>query len=357
MYIQNVNIQNFRNYENINLELSKGINILTGDNAQGKTNLLEAIYICSTARSHRTNHEKQVIRWEQQGAYVSLDIKKNFLEDQINFCITNKGKSVAINKIPITKLDELFGVLNTVIFSPEDLQLIKKSPKERRRFIDIEMCQVDKVYYYLLRQYYKVLKQRNNYLKQNFGKIDNNMLDTWDLQLEKFAVELIKKRKLFIHTLNNIASKIHYDLSNKTEHLEIIYDYSVDDKEFLEKLSRARRRDLATQTTYVGPHKDDLKFVINGVDAKLYASQGQQRSIVLSIKLSEVELIRETKQESPVLLLDDVLSELDIYRQEYLLTYTKDIQTIITCTGIEQSVWKSLEIGKLYRVIDGTIIT
>ena len=350
MYIKELSLQDFRSYETLNIALDRGINIFRGDNAQGKTNILESIYLCATARSHRTHKEKEIIRWEQESAHVKLLVRKKYMEDTIDFHLSQKSKSALINKMPIGKLGELFGVLNIVMFSPEDLQLIKNSPKERRRFLDIELCQIDKLYYYALRQYHKVLKQRNLALKQFSKQKDNSMLDVWDMQLEEYAKTVIEKRIAFIEELNEIASEIHRDISGKKEELQIVYMPSVETQEFTEKMLKYRDKDIL-----IGPHRDDLKFLINDMDVKTYGSQGQQRTVVLSMKLAELKIMKKYIGEEPVLLLDDVLSELDDKRQTDLFKYTESIQTLITCTGIEQSVWNTQKIGKLYNVTKGNV--
>ncbi|MHC1749236.1 MAG: DNA replication/repair protein RecF [Cellulosilyticaceae bacterium] len=355
MYIKQLTLGNFRTYDNAHIALNEGINIFKGDNAQGKTNILEAIYLCATARSHRTNQEKEVIKWDQEEAHVQLYVQKNTIDDRIDFHLTQKGKAVAVNRMPINKLGELFGILTVVMFSPEDLQLIKKSPKERRRFIDIEICQLDKMYYYALKQYHKVLKQRNLWLKQYQRNKDISMLDVWDEQLKEYAKEVIKKRENFITELNQIAMVIHSDISGGKEKLEVIYEPNVHAEYFETKLSKYREKDIITCSTSVGPHRDDMKFLIDGMDVRLYGSQGQQRTVVLAMKLAELSMMKQVTGEWPILLLDDVLSELDDNRQRYLFHYTENIQTLITCTGIEQSVWNTQKIGKLFKVTKGFI--
>lgn len=355
MYIKELSLKDFRNYEKLKLNLDQGINIFKGDNAQGKTNILEAIYLCATARSHRTHKEKEIIKWESDYAHVKIDLQKKYVEDTIDFHLSQKSKAASINKIPISKLGELFGCINIVMFSPEDLQLIKNSPKERRRFIDIELCQIDKLYYYALKQYHKVLKQRNLALKQYYKSKDPSVIDIWDIQLEEYAKEIIKKRSDFIKELNEIARAIHQDISGGKEELEVIYEPNVISDEFSQKMNKYREKDILYQTTSVGPHRDDLGFLINGMDVKIYGSQGQQRTVVLSMKLAELNIMTKYIGEEPILLLDDVLSELDDKRQKDLFKYTERIQTLITCTGIEQSVWNSQKIGKLYNVKEGNL--
>ena len=356
MYIRELVLSNFRNYEHAHIQFDKGINIFKGNNAQGKTNILESIYLCATARSHRTSQEKEVIKWGEEAAHIQINVKKRTFEDKIDFHLTSKGKSVAINRLPVNKLGELFGTLTVVMFSPEDLQLIKKSPKERRRFIDIELCQFDKLYYYSLRQYHKVLKQRNNALKQHYQVKDESIIEIWDMQLSQYAKEVITKRQEFIDQLNQISREIHLDISGGKEELEVIYEPNVRAEHLDDKLLKYRSKDLMTQNTSVGPHRDDLKFLINGMDVRLYGSQGQQRTVVLSMKLAELKLMQQNLGESPILLLDDVLSELDDNRQKYLFSYTENTQTLITCTGVEQSVWNSQKIGKLFNVNNGIVI-
>ncbi len=356
MYIEELLLENFRNYTKQKIVLDKGINIFTGKNAQGKTNILEAVYLCATARSHRTHKEKEMIRWDQETSHIYLKIKKRLMDDAIDFYLSQKAKAAYLNKLPILKLGDLFGCLNIVMFSPEDLQLIKSSPKERRRFIDIELCQLDKLYYYSLKQYHKVLKQRNLLFKQWNIKSDLSILDVWDMQLEQYGKAVIEKRMAFIDEMNKIASQIHYDISGGREKLEVIYMPSVLPDAYKQKLDKVREKDMIAQTTSVGPHRDDLGFMINGMDAKIYGSQGQQRTVVLSLKLAELMIMEKNIGESPVLLLDDVLSELDDHRQRDLFNYTKNIQTLITCTGIENEVWNSHKIGKLFTVKEGVCL-
>ncbi|OOB77127.1 MAG: DNA replication protein RecF [Epulopiscium sp. Nuni2H_MBin001] len=354
MYVKKLNLTDYRNYNIAECFLCEGINILCGDNAQGKTNILESIYICATARSHRTSHEKETIMWDKEIAHIKIEVQKKNQCDQLDFFIGKKAKSVLVNRLPINKLSNLFGVLNVVIFSPEDLQLVKKSPKERRRFIDIEICQFDKLYYRVLNQYYKVLKHRNSYLKQR--NIDEKLLDILDMQLVEWGTAIIKKRKNFIEKISIIAKEIHYEISGQKENLEIVYANNINEQDFLTKLTQVRAQDIKTLTTSIGPHKDDMQFIINNMNVKTFGSQGQQRTTVLSTKLAEVNMLRENTTETPILLLDDVLSELDLNRQKYLFNYTKNIQTIITCTEIEQSVWNCQKIGKLYNIVQGNII-
>lgn len=356
MYIQELSLQNFRNYSYLQLILHPGINVFVGDNAQGKTNVLESIYLCATARSHRTSQEKEVIQWDKNESHIRLIIKKRTIEDQIDLHIDQRGKGVAINRMPIQKLGDLFGILNVVMFSPEDLQMVKRSPKERRRFIDIELCQLDRMYYYALSQYHKVLKQRNNLLK-TFTKTSDatGLLEIWDQQISEYGKSVISKRREFISNLTDIAQEIHFNISGGKEKLEIVYSPNVDIDEYYDKLAVNHEKDIFRKSTSIGPHRDDLIFLINGMNVRIYGSQGQQRTVVLSMKLAQLRMIQEKLGEQPVLLLDDVLSELDYHRQQFLFEHTKDIQTLITCTGVEEGVWNMQKIGKLFHVREGTV--
>lgn len=350
MYITDLTLQNFRNYESLHLTLSQGINLFYGDNAQGKTNILEAIYLCALARSHRTKQEKELIQWTQKEAYVSIKTQKKYLESTIDFKLTPRSKSIYVNKLPIRKLGELLGNLYVVMFSPEDLQLIKDSPKERRRFLDMELCQLDRRYYQTLRNYHKVLKQRNLTLKLQ----DNNMLDVWDMQLSQYGIEIIERRSCFVKEMNAIGQEIHGTISNYREAFQMLYKPNVSSEAFMRQLSKNREKDKIKQITSVGPHRDDIQFLINDKDARLYASQGQQRTIVLVLKLAELELIKNHIGETPVLLLDDVLSELDEKRQKDLFQYTKNTQTLMTCAENYRN-WHEQPIAQIYYVAQNQV--
>lgn len=358
MYVKKISLKNYRNIERLDLELKKGINIFYGKNAQGKTNLLESIYIGATGRSHRTHKDKELINFNENEAHIRLEIQKENIFDKIDIHLKNNSKKgIAINNIPINKLGELFGYLNVVIFSPEDLSLIKQGPQERRKFIDMELCQISNIYYYNLSQYYKILKQRNSLLKKLVK--DNSLKDTlfiWDNQLINFGCKIIQTRNLFIKKLNNISQKIHKEITDGKEQLELKYKPSVFVSEFKEKLEKNIEKDIFYATTSYGPHKDDMLFFINNINARDFGSQGQQRTASLSTKLAEIQLIEEEKGILPVLLLDDVLSELDKDRQKFLIKNIKNLQVIITCTGVED-VLKNLD-GKcnIFNVSNGKII-
>lgn len=358
MYITNLSLQYFRNYENLSIELSPNLNILYGDNAQGKTNILEAIYMCSIGRSQKTQKDKEIIKINEKEAHIQLNVINENLENRIDVHLKKETKKgIAINGIPIKKLSELFGTIYVIIFSPEDLQLIKSGPSERRKFIDIEICQLSSIYYYDLQQYYKVLKQRNNLLRDL--KQRNNIKKTifiWDSQLILYGKKLINSRAEFIKKINLISSDIHSNITNGKEIMNIVYIPNIKVEEFENKLKQYLERDIIQGNTSIGPHKDDLQFFINDNDVKIYGSQGQQRTTALSIKLAEIELIKEETLCKPILLLDDVLSELDENRQIYLLDNLKDIQIILTCTGIEDSIKKYINKAKIYQIKKGKAI-
>lgn len=357
MVIKSIELSNFRNYETLQINFDSGTNILYGDNAQGKTNILEAAYLSGTTKSHKGSKDKEMIRFDGDEAHIRTLVDKNGKEYQIDMHLRKRGsKGVAINRIPIKRAAELFGILNIVFFSPEDLNIIKNGPAERRRFIDLELCQLDKIYLDDLTRYNKVLNQRNKLLKDiSFRPNLIETLAVWDEQLLMYGRNVIRKRKEFIDKLNEIIGEIHYNISGGKERLVLKYEPNIDDIFFEDELSKAREKDLKLCQTTVGPHRDDMQFSIDNIDIRKYGSQGQQRTSALSLKLSEIELVKKSINSVPVLLLDDVLSELDSNRQNYLLNSISDIQTIITCTGLEEFVKNRFKINKIFQVIDGKV--
>ncbi len=357
MIIESLELSDYRNYDKLSLNFDKGINILYGDNAQGKTNILEAMYLCSTTKSHRGSKDREVIRLGQEDSHIRIMTKKDGISHKIDMHLKkNKPKGIAIDGIPIRKSGELLGFIHIVFFSPEDLSIIKNGPGERRRFIDMELCQLDRLYLYNLSKYNKVLTQRNNLLKQiSFSSSLRDTLEVWDQQLVAYGREVIKTRKQFIEQLNSIIFEIHKKLSGGREELVIQYDPNVTADVLEEKLKKSRDRDIQTKTTSIGPHRDDIIFMINNVDIRKYGSQGQQRTSALSLKLSEIELVRMVIKDEPILLLDDVLSELDRNRQTYLLDSIDDIQTFVTCTGLEEFINQRIEINKTFHVVKGNV--
>lgn len=357
MIIESVELKNYRNYNELHMDFSQGTNLLYGDNAQGKTNILEAIYVCATTKSHRGSKDKEMIGFGEEESHMKLNIRKNDVPYRIDMHLRmNKTKGVAINGIPIHKASELFGVVNVVFFSPEDLNIIKNGPAERRRFIDMELCQLNKLYVHSLVQYNKIIMQRNKLLKEIFYKPEYEAtLDIWDLQLLSYGREIIAYREDFISTLNGIIKEIHYNLSGKREELFIKYYPNVEKENFEKALIKSRPQDLKQKMTLTGPHKDDIIFYVNQIDIRKFGSQGQQRTAALSLKLAEIEIVKKIVKDYPILLLDDVLSELDKNRQEHLLSVIKHIQTIITCTGLEDFISRCFQIDKIYKVVDGTV--
>jgi len=357
MIVKSLELNNFRNYESLKLELNNHNNILYGDNAQGKTNILEAIYMCGTTKSHRGNKDREIIKIGQNDAHIRMIVEKDSISRKIDMHLRkNKSKGVAIDGIPIKKSLELFGLINLVFFSPEDLSVIKNGPGERRRFIDIELCQLDKMYLHNLFKYNKIIVQRNNLLKQiSSNKALLDTLDVWDEQLVMYGTDIIKKRLEFIKELNGIVFEIHSKLSGSSEKLSIKYEPSIDTKNFEKKLKKVREKDIYLGMTSIGPHRDDISFFINDIDIRKYGSQGQQRTSALSLKLAEIELVKKIIKDNPILLLDDVLSELDRKRQNYLLNSISNIQTIVTCTGLEEFVNNRFNIDKIYKVKEGKI--
>ena len=357
MIIQSIELNNFRNYEKLSLFLDPGTNIFYGDNAQGKTNILEAAYLSGTTKSHKGSKDKELIRFGEKESHIRTIVQKNEKEYQIDMHLRqNRSKGIAVNKIPIKKASELFGILNIVFFSPEDLNLIKNGPAERRRFLDSELCQLDKIYLSDLTTYNKILNQRNKLLKDMVYRPDlKDTLPVWDMQLVETGRKIIRRRKQFVDELNEIVHDIHYRISGEKEDLLLQYEPSIEDIFFEDELSRVKERDIRQCMTSVGPHRDDLLFSIGEVDIRKFGSQGQQRTSALSLKLSEIELVKRSIHDTPVLLLDDVLSELDSNRQNYLLNSIHDTQTLITCTGLDEFVKNRFQITKIFKVVQGTV--
>ena len=357
MYIESIRLNNFRNYESLEMNFDQGTNILYGDNAQGKTNILEAVYLAGTSKSHKGSKDREMIRFENEESHIRMMVKKGDLSYKIDMHLRkNKAKGVAINGLPIRKARELLGVVNLVFFSPEDLNIIKNGPGERRRFLDSELCQLDGVYITELAGYNHIVNQRNRLLKDCYMNPGlKGTLDVWDMQMVDYGKKIIGKREAFVEELNEIARGLHKGLTGGIEELEILYEPSVTATEFEDKLSRNRERDLRMKLTSVGPHRDDFCVKVNGIDIRRYGSQGQQRTAALSLKLSEIYLVKKKIRDTPVLLLDDVLSELDSSRQTYLLESIHDIQTLITCTGLDDFVSHQFKINRVFQVVKGHV--
>lgn len=360
MIVESVELKDFRNYEFLDMNFNEHVNIIYGDNAQGKTNILESIYMCSTSKSHRGSKDREIVRFGKDESHIKLNVLKHGMKYRIDMHLKkNKTKGIAVNGIPIKKAVELFGIINIVFFSPEDLNIIKNGPSERRRFMDMELSQLDKIYLSNLVNYNKVLNQRNKLLKDiAFSPSEQLMqtLDIWDMQLVKYGSLIIKGRKSFIEKINTIIRDIHSRLTGGIENIKVCYVPDVDVNDFEEEVRNSRQKDIKYKVTGKGPHKDDLIFLINDNDVRKYGSQGQQRTAALSLKLSEIELVKLVIKDTPVLLLDDVLSELDSNRQNFLINSIGDIQTIVTCTGLEEFINNRMNINKIFKVTDGHVV-
>ena len=357
MIIKSLELAYFRNYDSLHIDFSKGTNILYGDNAQGKTNILEAIFLSATTKSHKGSKDKDIVNFKKEEAHIRTYLEKEEVEIRVDMHLRkNKTKGIAIDGQKIKKASELLGLLNVVFFSPEDLSIIKNGPSERRRFVDMELCQLDSFYIYNLNHYNKIVNQRNKLLKDMyFNPSLKETLNIWDSQLVSFGSKIIERRKLFVEQLNEIIFDIHKKLSGNREELIIQYEPDVLIEDYEKSLSACQERDIKLKQTTVGPHRDDFSFMVGDVDIRRFGSQGQQRTAALSLKLSEIELVKKITKDNPVLLLDDVLSELDSNRQNYLLSTIGDIQTIITCTGLDEFVNNRFEIDKVFKIENGSI--
>lgn len=356
MKIEKLTIANYRNYASAEITPCGGVNLFIGDNAQGKTNLLESVYLASVGKSARTPRWQELIKWGEKEALVRVKVRKAVGADEITVRLDSE-KRILINGLPITRIGELMGVLKTVLFSPDELKIVKEGPGERRRFMDIALCQLSKAYFYTLTRYNKILSQRNKLLK---GSPTDEALEVWDMQLVKEGARVVKTRRGFISRLKGIAESVHKDVSGG-ETLELAYEgvngNSLEEIEaaFAEELKRSRARDKQFAVTHVGPQRDDIAISADGIDLRSFGSQGQQRTAALSLKLAEMELLKEESGEYPILLLDDVLSELDENRQSKLLERIKSYQTIVTGTAITEDVRGKIGEHKEFRVVQGQV--
>ena len=357
MIIRSLELSDYRNYEYLKLDFDPGTNIFYGDNAQGKTNALEAIYVCATSKSHRGTRDREMIRFDQEEAHIKMIVEKRDVPYRIDMHLKKgRAKGVAVNGLPIRKITELFGIINVIFFSPEDLSIIKDSPAERRRFMDMELCQLDPIYTYNLVNYNKVVTQRNRLLKDMEDRPDlADTLPIWDEQMIQYGENVISRRKLFLEELNEIIQEIHRNLTGEKENLSVIYVPNSEAGHLAADMRKNRSRDLGARVSLTGPHRDDMEFRIDDIDVRHFGSQGQQRTVALSLKLAEIELVRRRTGDRPILLLDDVLSELDRNRQMHLLKSIADIQTMITCTGLDDFVQNCFHIDRKFRVEAGSI--
>ena len=358
MHVDSLEVGNFRNYEFAKIDFHPNTNILYGDNAQGKTNLLEAVFVCGTTKSHKGSKDKELVSIGKEEAHIRLHLTKKEMTHRIDMHLKkNKGKGIAIDGIPIKRSSELLGLLNVIFFSPEDLNIIKNGPAGRRKFIDLELSQLDKVYFNHLSNYSRIVNQRNHLLKDSAYRQDAmETLDIWDLQLVQYGNAIIARRKQFVDEMNEIVSGIHKKLTGGKEEIRLIYEPSTKNMSLEQALEMNRQRDIRMKSTSVGPHRDDVCFMVGNLDIRRFGSQGQQRTAALSLKLAEIELVKRVIGDTPVLLLDDVLSELDKHRQNYLLDSIHDIQTLITCTGVDEFVNHRFEVNKVFHVQNGQVI-
>ena len=354
MWVKNVRLFNFRNYIKEEIKLGQNINIIYGENAQGKTNIIEAIFLCSMGKSFRTKKEKEMINLNKENAIVEIEYQKSDREGNIKIELGNK-KSIYINDIKIKRLSELLGKINIVIFKPDDINIIQGDPQNRRRFLDILISQLRPTYMHTLSLYQKTIEQRNNYLKQiREENKDENMLEIWDEKLAEYAIKINKYRNEFLEKIKEKIYKIHKEITNDKEEIKIKYISDCEDKnKYLKLLKERRKLDIIKGFTTKGIHRDDFEIEINNKDLKTYGSQGQQRTATLSLKLSELYVIYDEIGEYPILLLDDFMSELDKSRRENLIKNIKQKQVIITCT--DKIVLENLDYLE-YNVQEGKII-
>lgn len=341
MKIISLELENFRNYERLDLNFSDGVNIICGKNGAGKTNILESVYLTSLFGSPRTAKDKETVKFGCEKATVRVTVERKFRRHTIAIQIDSVGKKkVLADGIPMRRAAELIGILGVVFFSPDEMKLVKETPAERRKFLDVGLSQQQKAYFIALSRYNKVLKQKNNLLKDAWkGGNADDMLSVWDTQLADYGAIIVDRRRRYLDALNELAAKAHSDISGGREKLKLGYDTPLTSDgvdalraELYDKLEEAREKDKKLGYCTVGPHRDDIDIVINGLDGRKFASQGQQRTIALAMKIGEVGLFEKESGEPPVLLLDDVLSELDGERRRILLDITRGVQTLLTCT-------------------------
>ncbi|MCS4485825.1 DNA replication/repair protein RecF [Staphylococcus americanisciuri] len=369
MKLKTLQLENYRNYEQVLLQCHPEVNILIGENAQGKTNLLESIYTLALAKSHRTTNDRELIRFGEEYAKIEGELSFRYGNMQLTMFITKKGKKAKVNHLEQSRLTQYIGHLNVVLFAPEDLNIVKGSPQVRRRFIDMELGQISSLYLNDLSQYQRILKQRNHYLKQLQLKRqkDTTMLEVLNQQFATYAVKVTLRRQRFIEELEKLAAPIHSGITNGKETLTLRYIPSIklqdtpqdeDDliNEVFELLQTSLTKEIERGVSMQGPHRDDLGFNVNEMDAQTFGSQGQQRTTALSIKLAEIELMHQEVGEYPILLLDDVLSELDDSRQTHLLsTIQHKVQTFVTTTSVDGIDHEIMKDAKVYQIEEGNI--
>lgn len=352
MYIKEITLQNFRNYKNEKIELNENTNIIFGDNAQGKTNILEAIFMLGLGKSFRTNKEKELIKENEKNSKIEIKFVKNNREEKIKLEITDK-KSFFINDIPVKKISEIVGKINIVLFSPEDIEILRNEPIKRRKFLNIMISQLRPIYIHLMSEYNKSLEQRNNYLKQiKYENKSKNNLEIWDEQLIKLGTKIYEYRKEFIEKTNKKIKEIHSKITDNKENIEIKYKTNISKENYFKKLKENIELDIQKGYTSIGIHRDDFEIIINGKNVAIYGSQGQQRSSIISLKLAEAEVIYDEIEEYPVILLDDFMSELDKKRIHGFIKNIKNNQVIITCT---EKIRLDTMVYNLYKVENATV--
>jgi DNA replication and repair protein RecF len=364
MEIKKLVLDQFRNYKHLEISFNQKINVFIGNNAQGKTTLLESIYLLAISKSHKTHKDKELIQFDYPFTRVKANLMKSDSDFDLEVIISNQGKKVSINNIEKKKISEYIGAFNVVMFAPEDLDIVKKDPANRRKFLDVEIGQISSIYIYDLNQYNKILKQRNEYLKlsQQNNNFDEVYLDSLSKQLATYGEKIISRRLSFIHKLNQYASVLHHYISGQKEQLAIDYQstykidnqYSVDS--IFEQYKKNYKLDRYRGTTTIGPHRDDLRFLVNGIDVSSFGSQGQQRTTALALKLSLIDFIKDETNQYPIVLLDDVLSELDDTRQTQLLDCIKEkVQTFVTTTNISGIKNEILEKADIFYIENAQI--
>ena len=368
MYIEKLNLMNYRNYSQLNLSLHPKMNIIVGSNAQGKTNIIESIYYFSIGKSHRTNKDYEIINWNKENAYMKGNFIKNNQDQIIEIGISNnQNKKVKSNGLLLEKVGDLLGKVHIVLFSPEDLKLIKEGPIERRNFLDREISNIKPQYYYATLEYNKILQQRNHLLKKIMSNQSlRETISVWNEQLIDVGMKIIQTRIYFLKKINSMAKKIHSEITDNKENLELYYQSTILSSQedikniqhlFRKKLEKNINLDIKRGSTSIGPHRDDIKITINKTDIRPYGSQGQQRTAALSLKLAIFKLIHSEVGEFPILLLDDVMSELDQNRQRKLIEYIKDVQSFITCTDLNFLKYMEYQDKKIFKVKNGQIIS
>ena len=359
MKIDRLELTSFRNYGSLQIDFEEKTNIFYGNNAQGKTNILEAIYLSLTTRSHKKSKDHEMIRFGMDEAHIRVFLEKKGITRKIDMHLKKRQKKfIAIDGIPVKKASDLLGLANIIFFSPEDINMIKNGPSERRRFVDMDLSQLDKLYLSSLYGYSRALEQRNKLLKDIAYFKDNSlsdMLDIWDEKLIEYGSGIIRKREGFIGELNEILKEKNRKITGIDEELTCVYEPDAAIEEYREKLKKNRDNDIRSGSTSTGPHRDDINFSLDGVDLRKYGSQGQQRTASLSVKLSEIELIKNRINDAPILLLDDVLSELDNKRQKCLINSIGDIQTLITCTGLDEFIKNDLVKDNVFYVENAAV--